>query len=289
VTAVTVALSLLGGVLALAAIPAASGAISACYAKSNGALRVIDPSLGQTCAGTELPLTWNAHGVNWRGPWSSAAHYAVGDAVSDKGSSWFAVAANTNSRPPSSSWGLLASVGAKGATGATGPKGATGARGPAGAQGPAGPQGPAGVANGYMARGTNGTEIDFGFPTLVSLSLPAGTYLVTAKEVPYFYNTSYAVDTVLCYLEGPGGFNDSRDTTEATLTYDVNAGFGIATLVATAGITLTSPATIYLQCGDDFGSPTHTFSSGAVMSALPLTTLSGHAKQTVPGPGPAAR
>ena len=68
-----------------------------------------------------------------------------------------------------------------------------------------------------------------------------------------------------------------------------NAGFGIATLVATAGITLTSPATIYLQCGDDFGSPTHTFSSGAVMSALPLTTLSGHAKQTVPGPGPAAR
>ena len=63
----------LSGGVALAAIPAPNGVITACYAKTGGALRVIDPSAGQSCAGTEKKLVWNAHGINWRGAWSAGS------------------------------------------------------------------------------------------------------------------------------------------------------------------------------------------------------------------------
>jgi len=135
-----------------------------------------------------------------------------------------------------------------------------------GPQGPAGPPGPPGVPSVSIAKGTNGTEINGTFPTVVSLSLAAGTYLVTAKDVPV--DRANQVDTVVCYLEGPGGFADLRDQAQGTLTYDPNAGYGIDTLVTTAVITLASPATVFLQCGDDYDHPTTTTSTGAVMTAV---------------------
>jgi hypothetical protein len=67
-----------------------------------------------------LSVSVGASGLNWRGPWSASANYAVGDAVSDGGSAWIAVAPNTNSEPPNTSWNVLVSQGATGATGATG-------------------------------------------------------------------------------------------------------------------------------------------------------------------------
>lgn len=51
----------------------------------------------------------------WRGTWSSATAYAVSDAVYYNGSSYIAVAANTNSTPPSANWNVLAAQGASGA------------------------------------------------------------------------------------------------------------------------------------------------------------------------------
>jgi hypothetical protein len=135
-----------------------------------------------------------------------------------------------------------------------------------GPQGPAGPQGPPGVPSVSIAKGTNGTEINGTFPTVDSLSLPAGNYLVTAKDVPY--DRANQVDTVLCYLEGPGGFTDLRDQAQGTLMYDPNAGYGIASLMTTAVISLSAPGTVYLQCGDEYDSPTTTASSGAVITAM---------------------
>ena len=73
--------------------------------------------------------------INWRGAWSSAASYAINDAVSDGGNAYIAVAANTNSEPPNGNWNLLASKGAAGGTGATGAPGAPGADGTDGAPG----------------------------------------------------------------------------------------------------------------------------------------------------------
>lgn len=55
--------SLAAGVAAHAAVPDAAGIIHACYAKKDGALRVIDPSTGQSCdARKENPLSWNQRG-----------------------------------------------------------------------------------------------------------------------------------------------------------------------------------------------------------------------------------
>lgn len=57
-------------------------------------------------------------GVVWRGAWSPAIQYAVRDAVSFEGSSWYAVVASTDEEPGSgTNWSLLARVGQTGQTG----------------------------------------------------------------------------------------------------------------------------------------------------------------------------
>jgi len=54
--------------------------------------------------------------VNFKGPWSSSAAYAVGDAVSENGSSYIAIQANTNVDPATDAaaaggnWGVLAAL-----------------------------------------------------------------------------------------------------------------------------------------------------------------------------------
>jgi hypothetical protein len=99
--------------------------------------------------------------------WSSSATYQVGQLVfctacSSNGSSYAALAANTNQDPPTQTgaWQLIAQAGAQGipgvvgATGATGSIGATGFTGATGATGPAGPAGATGAVG---ATGTIGT------------------------------------------------------------------------------------------------------------------------------------
>ena len=67
-----------------------------------------------------------AEGLNWRGTWSSATAYVVDDAVTLNGTSYVAVANNTNSQPPSANWNTLAAKGDAGSAGSTGPAGAKG-------------------------------------------------------------------------------------------------------------------------------------------------------------------
>jgi hypothetical protein len=68
-----------------------------------------------------------AKGLNWRGTWSSVTAYVIDDAVTLNGTSYVAVANNTNSSPPSANWNTLAAKGDTGATGSTGSTGADGA------------------------------------------------------------------------------------------------------------------------------------------------------------------
>jgi hypothetical protein len=174
----------LAGGIAVAAIPGPGGTIQACYTKTTGALRVIDPEKGQTChPSKELALAWSQAGtkgdqgdpgpagpagaagpkgdkgdpgekgadgtsITWRGAFDCNATYAKSDVVSHDGSAWiadFAIGGCVD--PPYAPWRLLAARGADGATGATGPagpKGDTGATGAKGDPGAAGPQGPPG-------------------------------------------------------------------------------------------------------------------------------------------------
>jgi len=53
-----VAVAMVGGGIAYASIPNADGAITACYNKSSGQLRVIDADAGQSCKPTENALQW---------------------------------------------------------------------------------------------------------------------------------------------------------------------------------------------------------------------------------------
>jgi hypothetical protein len=66
-------------------------------------------------------------GITWLGPWSNTTEYVPTDSVSDAGSSWIAIALNTDQEPSLDTagayWQLLAQ---QGATGATGPSGGGG-------------------------------------------------------------------------------------------------------------------------------------------------------------------
>jgi hypothetical protein len=54
--------AVLAGGVAYAAIPDSNGVINGCYQKKVGNLRVIDPSAGQTCRHSEVPIRWSQTG-----------------------------------------------------------------------------------------------------------------------------------------------------------------------------------------------------------------------------------
>lgn len=109
-------------------------------------------------------------GLNWQGTWDSATAYVIDDAVVRNGTSYIAIANNTNSEPPSSNWETLAAKGEQGPQGAQGPAGVTGAQGlqgiqgPEGPEGPEGPQGPTGATGPQGLTGAEGPAGDVGAP-----------------------------------------------------------------------------------------------------------------------------
>jgi hypothetical protein len=113
-----------------------------------------------------------ADGLRWLDGWSNAASYVIGDAVSFNGSSYIAVAANTNQQPDTSgSWDLLAQAGAPGAAGAQGPAG------PPGIQGSEGPQGPAGLS--WLGPWNDSTS----YATHDAVSFNGSSYVAVAANV----------------------------------------------------------------------------------------------------------
>ncbi|MCU1355849.1 MAG: hypothetical protein JWM89_1267 [Acidimicrobiales bacterium] len=130
------AFSFAGSAVAFGAIPdAATNTIFGCYTTATGALRVIDPGAGQSCAAGQVALNWSQQSLSWKGAWSNALTYAKQDVVSQNGASYISkVDGNLNFAPAGNAakWGLLA---AKGATGPAGPMGATGLEGPTGPAG----------------------------------------------------------------------------------------------------------------------------------------------------------
>jgi hypothetical protein len=217
VLATAIGVTLGFGGIALAAVPdTATKTISACYATSGGALRVIDSAAGQKCKATEKPLSWRSAGVVYRGPWNSATAYKTGDSVTSNGSSYVAIANSQASQPAlaSAAWGVLAQAGSpgpagpQGTPGPAGPAGTAGATGPAG---PAGPTGPAGVATVYEGHTKDAPEpTNYGIVTEAETQpLPAGDYYVSGKV--WASNPSSVLNgRLFCHL-------DNTDLTFATL------------------------------------------------------------------------
>ena len=142
--AAALAVLVVGGGVALATIPGGDGVIHSCYAKSGGALRVIDASV-TNCKSTETSLDWNMTGA--QGP--AGPQGPKGDPGPQ---------------------GPKGDAGPQGVKGDAGPQGVKGDAGPQGVKGDAGPQG----ANGATGpAGTNGTDGRDGV-SVVSVPLSSG-------------------------------------------------------------------------------------------------------------------
>jgi collagen triple helix repeat protein len=189
VASAIVALGAIGGGVALATgvIPGPDGVIHGCYQRSSagdgsdkGSLRVIDPST-QHCTKNETAISWSQTGPQGL-PGSQGAPGANGAAGAD---------------------GAPGSNGKDGAPGANGKDGATGATG---ATGPAGTAGaPGSTIQAFFASQWPDIQLHPGSDiTIVSLSLPRGSYVLSAKAQ---FLKAGATGTINCKL-GP---NDSAE------------------------------------------------------------------------------
>ena len=91
----------------------------------------------------------------------------------------------------------------QGPAGPQGPPGSTGATGAQGPQGPTGAQGPAGAAHGYAFKVT-GVSVGSSATTVISGSVPAGTYMVWAQT--WFQAFVFQTDPdalVSCAIDAP--------------------------------------------------------------------------------------
>jgi collagen type VII alpha len=141
------------------AIFAASGVAGAQGPTGTAGLNGLDGTPGavgpQGVTGAVGPA--GSPGLVYRGAYSSAGNYELGDVVVFDGASWVSLVAGNVGQTPGSSladWGVLTSVGPAGVAGPTGvagavgpmgPQGLVGAAGPTGVAGPMGIQGPAGA------------------------------------------------------------------------------------------------------------------------------------------------
>ncbi len=234
--------------------------------------------------GSEPSLTntnWQsiATGINNRGAWQSASTYNASDAVTDGGSFWLALVTNTNSEPSTSNflWLLLAAQGAAGpaglpgaqgspgAAGAQGPAGPTGSTGPTGPAGPAGPPGANGISHAYMARSTVASMLTSSGIDVISVTVPAGTYVIWGKT--WLQN----LDT----LPGPASctLSTGSDVTRVILLGTGSVGGDKMAVSVQDSATFAQTTTINLSCRHDDLNNRGTSANDAVLTALPVDAL----------------
>ena len=190
------------------------------------------------------------------GPVSSGVVSACYKTAAASNGSHAVVLENTGHTCPSGSthvtWNQKGQTGPQGPVGPhgpTGPQGPAGPQGTTGPQGPVGPQGPRGPSAGFTASTddvalTNGTSDT----SVVSLTLPAGSYIVQAKLVPFINS---GVDSMHCDLLGTGGtVLDQNFATLNAITDSFGSTFGDTTIGLLAPLT-TSGGTISVGCEDN--------------------------------------
>ena len=226
----SLALLLAGGLLgasvgvATGAIPSTGGGVFyACY-DSGGSVKFIDNAKTTSCPkGYTGPVTWNQVG-----PQGIAGTNGTNGATGATGPA-----------------GPAGPQGPAGPTGATGATGATGGTGATGATGPAGPAGPAGGGGG-AAHITRSSQVQGGGANqpvdVVSLTLPAGAYLLSGRITAV--NGGGGGPVVTCDLTG---LPSDTDETLSTATVSENAE-GWVDLVLQAADTLTTQTTVKVSC-----------------------------------------
>ncbi len=220
-----------------------------------------------------------ATGINNRGVWQSASAYNANDAVTDGGSFWLALVTNTNSEPSTSNFlwlqlaaqgaagpaGLPGAPGSPGAAGAQGPAGPAGPTGPTGAAGPAGPAGANATSHAYMARSTVASMLTSSGIDLISVTVPAGTYVIWGKT--WLQN----LDT----LPGPASctLSSGSDVTRVTLLGTGSVGGDKMAVSVQDSAAFAQTTTINLSCRHDDLTNRGTSANDAVLTALPVDAL----------------
>jgi hypothetical protein len=148
-----------------------------------------------------------------------------------------------------------------GPQGPAGPQGPTGATGPQGPTGPTGPQGPAG-ANGVGHAYVDSRDIvalTNSFPTVASVTVPAGSYLVFGKvEIS---NADGSDQFARCNLS-------SGDQTQIYLTSGGTGGFVESLSVQDTAVSVPDGTTITMTCGTYNGDAQH-----IKLTAIPVDAI----------------
>jgi hypothetical protein len=261
------------------------------------------PNTNSEPSSTNTSWQMLAAGINTRGPWQSALTYNANDAVTDAGSFWLALVGNTNSEPSSSNliWLQLAAQGAAGpagppgalgatgpagptgpagATGAAGPAGpqgmpgvpgATGATGPTGPQGPTGPTGPAGpagangISHAFTARSTVGSMLTSSGIDVISVPVPAGTYVIWGKT--WLQNLDTLPGQASCTL------STGSDVTRVSLLGTGSVGGDRMAVSVQDSATFTQSTTINLSCRHDDLTNRGISANDGVLTALAVDNL----------------
>lgn len=146
-----------------------------------------------------------------------------------------------------------------------------------GPQGPVGEKGPIGPSNAYVAThtatvGINNLLVMPGHPRnrVVELSLPAGSYLISAATSVHRLGTT--TTQVECSLKSTGG------TVSAVPVFaSVNQQYYDVPLTSTGSYTNPADATVYLQCNPSGGPPLSAEgeANGATLTATRVAELTG--------------
>jgi hypothetical protein len=221
-----------------AAIPASDGEIDGCYQKpgllSNpGAVRVIDAERGQQCRSNETALAWNQQGPKGdkgdKGEKGDACLPTEPACVGPKGEKGDA---------------CLASVPA-----CVGPRGLPGV---AGRDGRDGAPGPSGTSRAFSATGRLERVSNYGSGLVVSKSVPAGSYVVTATISASAISSDTSEEPVIdCLLKGPGGFLGR--TSETPANYQNTHFNGYSSLALSGVSSAGGQSTAEVVCGQSLG------------------------------------
>ena len=149
-------------------------------------------------------------------------------------------------------------AGPQGATGAAGPQGATGLTGPQGATGaigPAGPAGAAGTSSAYFKEVTLAGALGIPGVTVLTLTLPAGKYIVTATSNGH--DNDGDPQTFSCVINPLGASETLRLAPSRT---------GLVTIVT--ALSAVAPTTLTLTC-----SGFQILTGRSTISAIAVSTL----------------
>jgi hypothetical protein len=165
---------------------------------------------------------------------------------------------------PAGPAGPAGAAGPNGETGATGEQGPKGEPGERGERGEEGPRGPSDLYRETSVEGTEFLLFSGAEATIASLTVPAGNYLVTAKETAEAF-VSATPATLECRIKTG---SETRDVSATT----VQAGSN-GTLSATIGLTLPVPGSIDVVCREEGGEGIAIPIKSAHLTALQVETI----------------